>query len=348
MLALGALLTGCRPAGPDVPTIYAPGNASTPPPTAPTVTPFLRPSPQSAAAIPEAVPITDTERLYLNSYRPTPDVSCWSFTINGFVDHPLELSIADIHALPAVTVMRTLECIGNPVGGGLIGNENWTGVALSDLLARVGVQAGAAYVHFKAADDYTTSVKLEWLTQPGVMLAYALNGKPLPPEHGYPLRLLIPGLYGQKQPKWITQITFIDHDVLGYWEGPAYAWSNIATVKTNSQILKPYRKATFTDPLRIEGLAYAGGRAITLVEISTQGNTKGAIWHAATLIKPPSSLAWTWWVYDWSPPAPGNYTLAVRATDETGFTQSERETGTVSDVFPDGSAAIQEAPLALS
>src|SRR5579864_8039710 len=261
LLTLGALMAGCRPADPAAPTIYAPGNASIPPPVIPTATTFMRPSPQSTSTIPLGVPITDTEQLYLNSYRPTPDVSNWSLSINGLVDRPLTLSIADIHALPAVTVMRTLECIGNPVGGGLIGNVNWTGVALSDLLSRVGVQTGATYVHFKAADEYTTSVKLEWLTQPGVMLVYAVNGNPLPPEHGYPLRLLIPGLYGQKQPKWITQITFMDHDVIGYWEGPVYGWSNLAVVRTNSQIVTPYRKAQFTDPIRIEGLAFGGNRA---------------------------------------------------------------------------------------
>jgi DMSO/TMAO reductase YedYZ molybdopterin-dependent catalytic subunit len=348
LLALGALLAGCRPAGLDVPTVYAPGSNLTQLPSTPTATTFVRPSPQPTASLPTAVPVTETERLYLNSYRPTPDVSNWALTIDGLVDHPLTLSMADIHALPASTFMRTLECIGNLADGGLIGNVNWTGVALSDFLVRTGVQANASYVHFKAADDYTTSVKLEWLTQPGVMLVYAMNGAPLPPEYGFPLRLLIPGLYGQKQPKWITQITLMDHDVLGYWEGPNYGWSNSAVVKTNSQIISPDRKAPFANPIRVEGLAYAGTRAITQVEVSTEGNTRSAAWQTATLIKPPTPLAWTWWVYDWSPLAPGTYTLAVRATDETGFTQAERATGTMSDVFPDGTAAIQEATLYVS
>jgi DMSO/TMAO reductase YedYZ molybdopterin-dependent catalytic subunit len=348
LIVLGALLTGCRPQGLALPTAYVPGSSRISPTITPISMAFARPSPQPTAEIPKNVPITEIERLYLHSYRPTPDVSQWSLRIDGLVDHPLVLSMDDIRALPAVTFMRTIECIGNAVGGGLIGNINWTGAALSDLLSRAGIQTGATYAHFKAADDYTTSVKLEWLTQPAVMLVYAANGAPLPPEYGYPLRLMIPGLYGQKQPKWITQMTLMDHDVLGYWEGPAYEWSNIATVKTNSQIVTPYRKAAFADPIRIEGLAYAGQRAITKVEISTEGNIPSATWRAATLIQAPSPLVWTWWVYDWSPPAPGNYTLAVRATDETGFTQAASERDMLASVFPDGTDAIQEATVIIS
>ncbi|MHB8625350.1 MAG: molybdopterin-dependent oxidoreductase [Aggregatilineales bacterium] len=348
LIGLGALLAGCRPSGPDVPTAYVPGSSRTSSPITPVSTAFAHPSAQPTAVLPAGVPIIETERLYLHSYRPTPDLSKWSLTIDGLVDRPLTLSMDDIRTLPALTFMYTLECIGNITGGGLIGNLNWTGVALADLLSRAGVQTEATYVHFKAADEYTTSVKLEWLTQPGVMLVYAVNGEPLPPEHGYPLRLMIPGLYGQKQPKWITQITLMDHDVFGYWEGPAYEWSNIAAVKTNSQIVTPYRKAKFTDPIRVEGLAYAGKRAITKVEVSVEGNTRSAVWHEVTLIKPPSPLAWTWWVYDWSPPTPGDYTLAVRATDETGFTQSASGRGMMEGVYPDGTDAIQEIPVSIS
>ncbi len=347
LIALGALLTGCRPSGLDVPTAYMPGSSQIPLSLIPTSTAFAHPSAQPTAVLPTSVPITETARLYLHSYRPTPDVSKWSLTIDGLVDLPLTLSMDDIRTLPAITFMYTLECIGNITGGGLIGNVNWMGVALADLWTHAGVQPEATYVHFKAADEYTTSVSLEWLTQPGVILAYAINDEPLPPEHGYPLRLIIPGLYGQKQPKWITQITFMDHDVLGYWEGPAYEWSNSATVKTNSQIVTPYRKAKFTDPIRVEGLAYAGKRAITKVEVSTEGNTRSAVWREAILIRPPSPLAWTWWIYDWSPPAPGEYTLAVRATDETGFIQSESGLGIAGGVYPDGTDAIQEVPVSI-
>ncbi len=320
-----------------IPTAYAPGTDKTATPVKPTTTPFPTAQTQPTAALPADVPITTVEQLYLHSYRPTPDVTGWSLSIEGLVDHPLTLTMDDIHALPPITSMRTLECIGNAVGGGLIGNVTWTGVRLADILAKVSVQSAAAFAHFEASDQYTTSVKLEWLTQPDVMLAYAVNGAPLPPDHGYPLRLLIPGLYGQKQPKWITRINFMDHDVLGYWEGPNYGWSNLAVVKTNSQIVTPYREVAFANPIRVEGSAYAGKRAITRVEVSTTGTAKGAVWIDATLIKPSSKLAWTWWVYDWSPPAPGRYTLAVRATDDTGYTQSLREGGIIAGAFPDGS-----------
>ena len=300
---------------------------------------------QATKSIPTIVPVTQVERLYIHSYRVTPDVSTWSLHIDGLVDHPLVLSMDDIRALPTVESMRTLECIGNPVGGGLIGNVMWSGVAIDYILSQVGVRATCTHVHFEAADGYTTSIEVSWILQPGVILAFGANGKPLLPEHGYPLRLLIPGLYGQKMPKWITRITFADHDTLGYWEGPDYGWSNLAVVKTNSQIISPDQRAPFADPIRIEGLAYAGKRAITKVEMSTNGVEHDAIWRLATLIHPSDPLAWTWWVYDWSPPAPGDYILAVRATDDRGFTQSERANGLMAGVFPDGTDAIHATPV---
>lgn len=238
--------------------------------------------------------------------------------------------------------MRTLECIGNGVGGGLIGNVNWTGVSANELFSRVQVNSASTYARFEAADGYTTSVALSWLMQPDVLLAYVANRAPLLPEHGYPLRLLIPGLYGQKMPKWITRITFTDQESPGYWERPVYGWSNVAAVRTNSQIVAPVRTAAFTDPIRVTGLAYGGKRAIKKVEvgIGTEQAEKIVTWSPARLIQPPTPLAWTWWVYDWSPPAPGSYRLAVRATDVTGFTQARPANGLMAGAYPDGTDAI--------
>src|SRR5579859_2583391 len=110
LIALNALLAGCRPSGPDVPTAYVPGSSRASPLVTPTSTTFAHPSAQPTAVLPTSVPITETERLYLHSYRPTPDVSKWSLTIDGLVDHPLTLSMDDIRTLPALTFMYTLEC----------------------------------------------------------------------------------------------------------------------------------------------------------------------------------------------------------------------------------------------
>ncbi len=342
LLAVSALLTGCRPTGMSMPTAYVPGKG-----LPATRTPMLaaRPLRQTAQPIPAAVPVTEASRLYIHSYRTNPDVSNWALRFDGMVDHPLTLSIDDIRTLPTVESMRTLECIGNPVGGGLIGNVVWTGTAITPLLAKSGVRSTCTHVHFEAADGYTTSVAVSWMMQPDVILAYLANGQPLLPEHGYPLRILIPGLYGQKMPKWITRITFADHDQLGYWEGPNYGWSNLAVVKTNSQIVSPDQRVRFADPVRVEGLAYAGMRAIKRVEVSTNGVEHDAVWRPAVLIHATDPLAWTWWVYDWSPTAPDDYLLAVRATDDRGFTQSERANDLMAGVFPDGTEAIHTTPV---
>src|SRR5260221_9335690 len=271
LIATAGLLAGCSPANrADSPTAYVPGSGTfsptgTRPPT--TARTQAAQSVGTAQPIPGSVPITSIDRLYQHTYRLVPDVKLadWSLRIDGLVDNPLTLTLDDIHAMPVIKEMRTLECIGNPIGGGLVGNITWTGIAFDQVLTRLGVKNTATHASFEAADGYTTTVELKWITQPGVLLVYEANGAPLPKDHGYPLRLLMPGLYGQKMPKWITRITFADHDMLGYWEGPDYGWSNVALVKTNSQIVSPDQRARFADPVRIEGLAYAGKRAITQV-----------------------------------------------------------------------------------
>jgi DMSO/TMAO reductase YedYZ molybdopterin-dependent catalytic subunit len=352
LFVAGLLLAGCRPVDrAAIPTLYVPGSDL---PVLPTATPTALPISVTPQPIPATVPITPQHRLYVNSYRGMPDVSEravstngaeWLLEIDGMVDRPLVLSMADIRALPTLEAMRTLQCISNPVGGGLIGNLNWTGTPLGPILAEVGVHPAAAFALFEAADGYTTSVRISELTQPGVLLVHAANGEPLTPEHGYPLRLLIPGLYGQKMPKWITRITFSREDRLGYWEREPYGWSNTAVVKTNSHFRGPFGSVPYTVPLRVEGVAFGGKRAITSVEISASGTGPEAVWEPATLIVPPDPLIWTWWVYDWTPPAPGNYRLAVRATDSVGFRQDRPVVGIFGAPFPDGTDAIHVIPL---
>lgn len=333
-----------------MPTIYVRG--STLPPPTPTPTPKVRSAAALTPPIPTSVPITSLDDLYLNSYRttPTPDaLAAWSLTIDGLVARPLTLTMDDMRALPPVESMRTLACISNPVGGALIGNLVWTGVDIAPILARAGVQPGAAFANFEAVDGYTTSVAITWITQPGVLLVYLANGEPLPPEHGYPLRLLMPGLYGQKMPKWITRITFAAQERLGYWEQEFRGWSNLATVRTISQVRDPSRNLPYTDTLRLAGLAYAGHEAITQIEVAIRTDKAAArAWQPTTLIRPPSPLAWTWWVYDWSPPAPGLYHIAVRATDETGFFQARESNSTFAGAFPDGTDALHEINLLLT
>ena len=322
-------LASCRPKPPE----------NLPPSTATAVsTPLATLPPLSRDLI-----LTPNDEFYVMETNGTPtiDLADWQLTIDGLVENPLSLRFDHILERPFIEQMRTLECIGNAVGGNQIGNAVWGGILLADLLAEVGVLDTAVRAKFEAADNYTTSVSLDWITQSGAMLAYQMNGEPLPPEHGYPLRLLMPGLYGQKMPKWISRIQFIDNNShLGTWE--KQGWSNVAQVKTNAQIMMPIhiQKVPFA-PLEIFGVAYAGNRQITQVEVGIEQEDGLLTWQPAEeLVHGPSDEVWTQFYLPWTPPAAGTYTLLVRATDETGFVQTERARGVLEGAFPDGTDKI--------
>ncbi|RMG88978.1 MAG: molybdopterin-binding oxidoreductase, partial [Chloroflexi bacterium] len=292
--------------------------------------------------IPRNLIITPNDRFYIQQFQGISRVKAeeWQLSIGGLVENPITLTYNDILKRPRAEMMRTLECIGNPVGGNQIGNATWAGFWLNDLLDEVGIKPQAVRARFHAADGYETSVKLEWITQPGVLMAYEMNGEPLPEAHGFPLRIFMPGLYGQKMPKWITHIDFIDDDThRGYWENKG--WSDIASVKTNSQITIPTHIAHL--PLtqnEITGIAYAGTRQITRVEIGVEHNDTLTWFEADEYIHGDSPQVWTQFYARWQPPESGSYTLLVRATDETGFTQTERARGLLEGSYPDGTDKI--------
>jgi DMSO/TMAO reductase YedYZ molybdopterin-dependent catalytic subunit len=341
-IALAGLVAGCRPER-IAPTVYVTGSTRPPP----TLTPTAVPQPTATLAPPlTGIPVTPLKDLYETTYRLAPrleHMTNWKLKIDGLVENPITLTMDDIHAMPAIDSMRTLACISNPVGGALIGNIVWTGVDFASILEQLGVSSSATYVNFEAADAYFTSVEVKWLKQSGVMLAYLANGEPLPIEHGYPLRILIPGLYGQKQPKWITRITFSDTEKLGYWEQEFRGWSNVAAVRTISQIREPSKDIGFASQIRLTGMAFSGLEAIDKVEIAIRTDPKEErIWQPVTLISPPSPLVWTWWTHVWMPDKPALYRIAVRATDSTGYYQAREAGGTFAGAFPDGSDAIHE------
>lgn len=306
----------------------------------------------TAAAVPSPVAtlppvsreliITPNDDFYImeTNGSPTVDSANWQLTIDGLVERPLTLSLADIEARPFAEMMRTVECIGNTVGGNLIGNALWGGIWLEDLLHEVGVRQTAVRAKFTAADNYETSVTLDWIMQPGVLLAAQMNGKPLPVAHGYPLRLFIPGLYGQKMPKWLTRIQFIDDaSHLGTWE--KQGWSNEAAVKTNSQIMVPsHIQKVPLAALEIFGVAYAGQRRITQIEVGLEQEGDLTWQPAQELLRGPNDEVWVQFYLPWTPPAAGTYLLHVRATDASGFVQTERARGVLEGAFPDGTDKI--------
>jgi DMSO/TMAO reductase YedYZ molybdopterin-dependent catalytic subunit len=287
---------------------------------------------------PNNVVITPNDEFYVTFFDkadPSVDIEEWRLDIDGLVDNPVSLTYDDVLGFPAVEEMRTLECIGNLVGGNQIGNAVWKGFYLDELLKEVGIQEEAIRAQFVAADGYGTSVDLKWITQPGVLMAYEMNGEPLPGIHGYPLRILMPGLYGQKMPKWITRIQFTDEIVRGFWE--VQGWSDIAAVQTNSQIWEPANLEFVQSELFVFGIAYAAPREIVKVELGINDEK----WLEADLIKGPSPLVWTQWSVFWNAEA-GDYTLKVRATDSEHFTQSSSGDGVLKGAFPDGTNAVHD------
>lgn len=285
--------------------------------------------------------LTANDRFYrtpcLTPQVPSLDRSTWMLTVDGLVRQPLTVSYANLRARPAVGQMRTLVNIGNPPGGDQIGNAVWRGCLLRDLLSEVIVLPAATHLRFETADGYHTSLPLADALAQDVLLAYEMNGAPLPPEQGHPLRVLVPGLYDLKSPGWLTRITALNHDDPGYWERAPHEWSGSTAIKTQSKIMQPRHRQEFQQgrAVVLQGVAFAGLRAITRVEVSI--NRAG--WMPAVLRPPDSPHAWTQWYTRWTPQLPGDYEIAVRATDDSGFQQVLwPEDGAT--IFPAGSAAL--------
>ena len=292
-------------------------------------------------ALPPA--ITPTENFYVvskNLVDPVVDAKSWHLTVEGLVDHPLSLTYQDVLAYPSVETVRTLECISNEVGGDLLSTGRFTGLRLADLLQKAGVQGGASVVQFTCADDYTETMPLTKALDPATLLVYRLNDQPLPPKHGFPLRVLGTGTYGMKNPKWLTKIQVAKSAPPGFWV--EQGWNPDAIVQTMSEIYSPKAGTTIhLGEVTIGGVAFAGARGIRQVEVLTDG---GTTWQTAKLLPPLGQYTWVLWEYAWHPAQPGRYTLVVRATDGTGVVQPNRDT----DTFPDGATGYHRVDVQVS
>jgi len=247
------------------------------------------------------------------------DIKDWRLKVSGEVAKPADLDIAALRAMPSIEEYATFQCISNEVNGYLMGNAKWKGVLLRDFLAAVQPTANARFLWFESTDDYTESLPLDFAALDGVMLAYEMNGEVLPQEHGFPLRLVAPGKYGMKQPKWIRQIALRADNEDGYWV--KRGWDTEASMQTSTRIDVPADGALVAGrTLRIEGVAFSGRRGIDRVEVSTDdGNT----WHDATLKSPLSPYTWVLWHYDWTGiPVNTRPRVYARATDGDGVTQT--------------------------
>lgn len=253
----------------------------------------------------------------------------WTLSVDGMVNRPYTLTYDQLKALPQVTQYHTLECISNEVGGVLMSNGYFTGVKLADVLNTAGIQQGASEMIFTAADGYSDSLHLSQAIDDRSLIVYLLDGEPLPIPHGFPARLLIPGLYGMKNGKWLTKLSLASGQYNGYWE--QRGWTHEAFVKLSSRIDTPLDGDLLTArPTMIAGVAYSGAKGISRVDVSLDG---GHSWSAANLKRPLGALTWTLWEQPWTPSS-GQHIIVVRAVDLEGNVQRPQQAAPL----PDGSS----------
>ncbi|MCP9486866.1 MAG: molybdopterin-dependent oxidoreductase [Gaiellaceae bacterium MAG52_C11] len=269
------------------------------------------------------VPNNDFYRIDTALLVPQVDPASWSLEVKGRVDRPFTLSYAELMAIPHIEADVTLSCVSNEIGGGLVGNARWQGVLLADLLARAGIQRGATQVIGRSVDGFTAGFPTQVaLDGRDAMVAVAMNGEPLPAAHGFPARLVVPGLYGYvSATKWLTAIELTSFDeVDGYWI--PRGWDKEAPIKTQSRIEVASSQV-------IAGVAWAPTRGIERVEVRIDGGP----WQQATLAAALGDDCWRQWFHPWER-SPGRYVIAVRATDGTGETQTAERT----DIAPNGAS----------
>ncbi|MEO7348323.1 MAG: molybdopterin-dependent oxidoreductase [Terrimesophilobacter sp.] len=278
---------------------------------------------------PLVTPNNDFYRIDTALIVPTIDPDQWSLTITGMVEREVSITFEELLALPLEESYVTLACVSNYVGGGLIGNALWLGYPIRKLLAQAGPTAGADMVLSRSVDGFSASTPLSALTDDrNAILAVAMNGEPLPADHGFPVRMVVPGLYGYvSATKWVTQLavtTFAKETA--YWTNRG--WSARGPVKLSSRIDTPRNNVTVPGGrVMIAGVAWSQHIGISRVEVRIDDGP----WNEATLAEAISADTWRQWSFAWEATR-GRHTLTVRATDAEGAVQTAK----FSDVVPDG------------
>ena len=285
-------------------------------------------------------------RIDINPVVPVVDEKTWSLTVKGLVSNPIKITYDEIKAMPPVEQFATLECVSNKIGGNLIRTAFWKGVKLKDILDKAKLKPEAKYIAFRCFDGYDVGIPLKNGLMEGSMLAYDMNLAPLTAKHGFPLRAIVPGLYGMMNPKWITEIEVVDTVYEGYWQ--RNGWTNQADVHTGSTIVIPgqaelrerFRKLDEMPKIvpgqktPIAGIAFGGDRGISKVEVSIDD---GATWKSAIIKDPLSQYTWVLWTAGFTPAGKEKYKIIVRATDKSGQVQ----TAEFNKPFPDGATGYQ-------
>jgi DMSO/TMAO reductase YedYZ molybdopterin-dependent catalytic subunit len=267
--------------------------------------------------------ITPNELFYCvtkNIIDPRVDVHLWHLELNGLVQNPVTYRFEDLKGFHAVEQETTLMCISNGLDAGLMSNAKWKGLTLRDLIEPANPLANAARVRLHGVDNYTDTIPLEKALDPTTLLAYEMNGAALPDRHGYPLRVVVPGYFGEKHVKWLTRIEVTDNNTKGFYE--TQGWGPDFITPTRSRIDVPDHESRFSlgklsEPIEVKGIAYGGDRGISRVELSFDD---GKTWSSAEIYYNGGDLAWSLWKSQ-MPNQPGDYTLVVRATDGEGNVQ---------------------------
>ena len=303
---------------------------------------------------------TPNERFYVRCHFPIPqiDIRQWKLRIEGAIERPIEFTFDELQQFPKRNLMATIECAGNSrvflapkVKGvqwefGAVGNAEWTGFLLADILRRAGVRSSAREVVLEGADNgaiaepprptgkvhFARSLPINKVMD-DVILAYEMNGEPLPASHGFPLRAVVPGWYGMASVKWLRRIIVTEDLFQGYYQTVDYAYWQpgqagpelvpLSRMQVKAEIARPgvNEVVPSNDNYVIRGAAWTSGAEIAKVEVTTNG---GARWNEAKLIGDAGADVWRLWEFDWrTPNAPGRYTLTARATDSRGHTQPD-------------------------
>lgn len=295
-------------------------------------------------------PIAPEDQFYQvskNLVDPKVRRDAWRLDVVGEVETPRVWTFAELAALPSVTQETTLLCISYGVGSGLCSNAVWKGVPLPALLAQVKPKAGVTTVLFHAADGYYETFRFEKAMEPTTLVAYEMNGQPLPEGHGFPLRMIVPGLYGEKQPKWLTRIELLNEEDgrlhrrhgCGFYK--EQGWGQFGDrVPIHSRFDAPQVNGdSFAEPFTVgkvaelRGMAFSGDRGIARVEVSFDD---GKSWTEAPITQPGTKISWSLWTLPWTPTRAGDTVLFVRATDGEGNAQIAE----FRDQVPNGSTGL--------
>jgi DMSO/TMAO reductase YedYZ molybdopterin-dependent catalytic subunit len=274
---------------------------------------------------PLVVPNAQFYRIDTALLAPNVDVGTWSLRVHGLVDRETTLSYAELVQLPIIEQYVTIACVSNEVGGGLVGNAKWTGVRLREVLELAGMHPNATQLVGRSVDGWTAGMPTSWVMAADrePMIAVKMNDEVLPRTHGFPARLIVPGLYGYvSATKWLSELELTTWEAFdGYWV--PLGWAKEGPILTQSRIDLPRNGEAVSGRVGIAGVAWAPDRGIAKVEIAID-----AEWHDCMLSRPISDATWVQWTYAWdaSNASSGTHTIEVRATDGTGEVQTADRT----------------------